>query len=124
MKTLLNRWFIAGCLIWLIVFTSRKLHHPLPSFINGYIDDAFAIPVIANLMLCFQRVLIIKSNFYTLSAWHVVFITAYVTLVFEVMLPIFSKTYTGDWIDTLLYVIGGIFFYKVMNKPVIEIRGV
>lgn len=122
MKTLLNKWFIAGCLTWLVVFTSRKLHHPLPPFINGYIDDAFAIPVIANLMLCFQRVFIIKNNYYTLSIWHVVFIIAYVTLVFEVLLPLFSKTYTGDWIDALLYVFGGVFFYRVMNKAILEVR--
>lgn len=122
MRTLLNKWFIAGCLVWLLVFTTRKLDHPLPQYINGYATDAFAIPVIANLMLFFQRVVAIKSNYYTLSAWHVVFITAYVTLVFEVLLPAYSKTYTGDWFDVVLYIIGGIFFYKVMNKPVMEIR--
>ncbi|MES2108254.1 MAG: hypothetical protein V4577_05890 [Bacteroidota bacterium] len=122
MKTLLNKWFIAGCLVWLLVFITRKLGHPLPPYINGYATDAFAIPVIANLMLCFQRVAIIKSNYYTLSVWHVAFITAYVALVFEILLPAYSKTYTGDWIDVMLYAIGGIFFYKVMNKPVMEVR--
>jgi len=122
MKTLLNRWFIAGCIVWLLVFATRKLHHPIP-YINGYITDVFAIPVIATLALCFQRVVVFKSNFYTLSKWHVVFITVYVSLAFEVLLPWLSKTYTGDWADVLLYIVGGIFFYRVMNKPVLEIRG-
>ncbi|SHN31418.1 hypothetical protein [Mucilaginibacter sp. OK098] len=121
MKTLLNKWFIASCLIWLIVITSRKLGHPLP-LINGYIDDAIAIPVIANLGLWFQRVVIIKNNYYVLSKWHVVFIVAYVSLIFEGLLPLFSKTYTADWIDVLLYIIGGVFFYRVMNKAVVKIR--
>jgi hypothetical protein len=122
MKTLLNKWFIAGCLIWLIVFIMRKLNHP-PPFVNGYIDDAVAIPVIANLGLWFQRVVIIKNNYYVLSKWHVVFITAYVALIFEGLLPWFSKAYTADWIDILLYIIGGVFFYKMMNKPLAEVRG-
>lgn len=121
MKTLLNRWFITGCVVWLLVFASRKLHHPIP-YINGYITDVFALPVIATLALCFQRVVVFKSNFYTLSKWHVVFITVYVSLAFEVLLPWLSKTYTGDWVDVLLYVVGGIFFYRVMNKPVAEVR--
>ena len=121
MKALLNRWFITGCVVWLLVFASRKLHHPLP-YINGYITDVFAIPVIATLALCFQRVIVFKNNFYTLSKWHVVFITAYVSLFFEVLLPWLSKTYTGDWVDVGLYIVGGIFFYKVMNRPVAEIR--
>jgi hypothetical protein len=122
MKTLLNKWFIASCLIWLVVITSRKMGHPLP-IINGYIDDAIAIPVIANLGLWFQRVVIIKNNYYVLSKWYVVFIVAYVSLIFEGLLPLFSKTYTADWIDVLLYIIGGMFFYRVMNRSVMEIRG-
>ena len=121
MKTLLNKWFIAGCLVWVIVFTTRKLHQPIP-YLNGYLTDIFAIPIIATLALCFQRVIVFKNNFYTLSKWHVVFITVYVSLVFELLLPRLSKTYTGDWVDVGLYIVGGIFFYREMNKPVVEIR--
>jgi hypothetical protein len=120
MKTLLNPWFILGCAIWLVVITARKLGHPLPMIINGYIDDAFAIPVITNLGLWWMRVVVIKSNYYVLSAWHVVFVVVYVSLAFEVVLPLLSKKYTGDWADALLYVIGGFFFYFVMNKPVLS----
>jgi hypothetical protein len=121
MKTLFNKWFIANCIIWLGVISTRKLGHPIP-YINGYIDDAIAIPVIASLALCFQRVVIFKNNYYVLSVWHVVFVTAYVSIAFEVILPLISKTYTGDWIDVLLYIIGAVFFYRVMNKPVVEVR--
>lgn len=123
MKTLVNKWFIAGCLVWLLVFTTRKLGHPLPQYINSYITDFFAIPVIANLALLFQRTVVIRSDFYTLSVGHIAFITAYVSLVFEVLLPAYSKTYTGDWLDVALYIAGAVFFYKVMNKPVLEVRG-
>jgi hypothetical protein len=121
MKTLFNHWFIAGCITWLITTIFRRLHHPLP-YVNGYINDAVAIPVIANLGLWFQRVVMVKNNTYVLSAGHVIFIVVYVSFVFEYLLPMFSKTYTGDWIDALLYVIGGLFFYKVMNKPIVVER--
>lgn len=122
MKTLLNRWFIAGCLIWLIVITLRRLGHPIP-LVNGYINDAWAIPVIANLGLWFQRSIVICSNYYVLSYRQVIFIVAYVSLLFELLLPYYSKTYTSDWIDVLLYMLGGIFFYKIINKPVMpEVR--
>jgi hypothetical protein len=117
MKTLLNRWFIICCLIWLIVITGRKLGHPFP-FINGYINDAVAIPVMASLGLWFQRVFMIRNNYYVLAPWHVIFIVVYVTLVFEILLPLFSKIYTADWADVLLYMIGGLFFYKIINMPI------
>lgn len=116
MKTLLNGWFIAGCFTWFIVIVMRKLGHPLP-VLNGYMDDAVAIPVIANLGLWFQRVFIIKNDYYVLAPWHVIFIVAYVTLLFEVLLPSISKSYTSDWIDIFLYLTGGLFFFKIMNRP-------
>jgi hypothetical protein len=121
MKTLLNPWFIAGCLTWVIVIILRRIGHPLP-YLNGYINDAFAIPVIANLGLWFNRVFIIKSNHYVLSKRQVIFIVLYVAIVFEGSLPYLSKTYTADWIDVLLYILGGLFFYRVMNKAQIEQR--
>jgi hypothetical protein len=43
-------------------------------------------------------------------------------VLFEGFLPLISKIYTADWMDVLLYCIGGLFFYGVMNKPVMEVR--
>jgi hypothetical protein len=122
MKTLLNPWFIAGCVIWALVITARKLGHPMPPLFNNYIDDAFAVPVIANFSLWYMRKVVIGSEYYVLSAWKVAFIVIYLTLVFEVFLPFISKTYTGDWIDTGLYAFGGLFFYFVMNRPLSKKR--
>jgi len=123
MKTLVNKWFVGGCLIWLVVTVLRRSGHPLP-LLNSYIDDLPAIPVIANLGLWFQRVFVIRSDYYVLSPWHVVFIVAYVSVLFELVLPYYSKAYTGDWLDVILYLAGGIFFYRIINKPnIAEKRG-
>jgi hypothetical protein len=119
MRTLLNPWFVAGCTIWLVIFLCRKLAHPVP-WVNGYIDDFFAVPVISNLTLWFMRRAVIRSSYYILSAWKVTFIVLYLSLVFEVLLPLLSKTYTSDWKDAVLYAIGGVFFYYVMNRPVLS----
>ena len=119
MKTLLNPWFLAGCIIWLVVITARKFSNPIP-WLNGYLDDAVAIPVIASLGLWFQRVFIYKNNYYVLAPGHVAFIVIYVSLIFEGLLPLLSKNYTADWIDVLLYITGGLFFFRVMNKPLMK----
>jgi len=95
----------------------RRSGHPLP-VLNGYIDDLLAIPVIANLGLWFQRVFVIRNHYYVLSPWHVVFIVVYVSVLFELILPYYSKTYTGDWLDVILYFAGGLFFYKIINSPI------
>jgi hypothetical protein len=121
MRTLLNPWFIAGCLVWLTVMITRALGHPLP-YVNGFITDVFAVPVIASISLWLQRVFIIKNNYYVLSPMQVIFIVIYLSLLFEWLLPMTSEIYTGDWIDVLLYLVGGLFFYGVMNKPVVVER--
>ena len=115
MKTLLNPIFLTGCLVWLLLFILKKTH-PVP-YLNGYIADAFAIPVIANLGLWFQRVFVYKNNGYVLKFGHVVFILIYVTLVFEIILPRYSNRYTADCLDAMLYIAGGVFFFRLMNKP-------
>ncbi|MBS1527765.1 MAG: hypothetical protein JST19_19125, partial [Bacteroidetes bacterium] len=79
-------------------------------------------PVIANIGLWFQRVFLIKSDYYIQSSGQVIFVVVYVGLLFEVILPLISKRYTADWIDVLLYGAGGFFFYWVMNKPLVNAK--
>lgn len=117
MRTLLNKWFITGCLIWFIVTILRKSGHPVP-VLNGYINDLVAIPVIANLGLWFQRTVVIHNNYYVLSRRHIIFVVVYVSILFELVLPYYSKRYTADWVDVLLYAAGGIFFYRIENQPI------
>lgn len=96
----------------------RKSGHPVP-VLNGYINDFVAIPVIANLGLWFQRMFVIRNNYYVLSRWHIIFIVVYVSILFELALPYYSKRYTADWVDVMLYAAGGIFFYRIENQPII-----
>ena len=117
MKTLLNRWFIAFCLIWSVLYFAKITHHPI-LFLNGYLADFLAVPVLANLGLWFQRIFIDKRSMYILKAGHVIFIVIYLSIAFEWLLPAYHpERFTGDWIDVLLYIIGGLFFFWVMNKP-------
>lgn len=121
MKTLLNPWFIAGCTVWLVIHIARAAGHPLP-YLNGSLTDFFAVPVLINISLWLQRVFIIKNNYYVLSPAQVIFFVIFTSVLFEGILPPLSKTYTADWMDIILYVAGGFFFYFVMNKPVVETR--
>ncbi len=88
-----------------------------PAYINGYLTDFAAGPVIATLGLCFMRVVVIRNNYYVLSPKQVAFVIIYLSLLFEGLLPLLSNKYTADWADIVLYASGGIFFYKVINKP-------
>ena len=118
MKTLLNPWFITFCIMWSILYLARITHHPV-LYLNGHLGDFMAVPVLANLGLWFQRIFIAKRSTYVLKAGHVIFIVLYLSIAFEWLLPKYHpEIFTGDWIDVLLYIVGGVFFLKLMNKPI------
>ena len=122
MKTLLNPWFLFFCLLWAVFYLARISQHPI-LFLHGHFTDLLAVPVIANLGLWFQRVFAYKRSTYVLKAGHLVFIVVYISIVFEWLLPKYDQQkYTGDWLDVFLYVLGGLFFFYIMNKPLLQTR--
>lgn len=118
MKTLLNRWFLCFCAVWVAFYLSKINQHPIP-LLSGHLTDFLAVPVIANLGLWFQRIFIAKRSTYVLKAGHVIFIVLYIAFIFEWLLPkYYPQKFTADWTDVLLYILGGLFFLWRMNKPI------
>ena len=85
--------------------------------LNDHLTDLIAVPVIASLGLTFQRMVMNKPNACCLKAGHVLFIIVYTAFVFEFWLPRHSVKYTADAWDVLMYFLGGVFFWFVMNRP-------
>jgi len=116
MKTLINPYFIFFSIIWLIVFSLTKFQIYLPNVIQFYLLDTIVIPVLANLGLWFLR-LITLNNSILLMPWHLIFIVLSVSVFFEILMPIYKPIrYTADIYDIVCYILGGMFFWKWMNK--------
>ena len=121
MKTLLNPWFLLFCAVWLVIFTLTKFHIYLPNFIQFYVLDIIAVPVLANLGLWFWR-FILQDNTRLLNFWQLIFIVLSVSIIFEVVMPtIKPNRYSADVFDVVSYVFGAMFFWWVMNKPSLKI---
>lgn len=115
MNTLLNKYFIAFSLIWLLIFTCTKLHFYFWWPIQFYLIDLIAVPVIGNLSLVFYRVLLKKKSA-RLSNWHIALMVLSLSLVFEWYMPKHNLRYTADIWDIAMYTFGGLFFSLLMNK--------
>ncbi len=115
MITLVNKYFIAFSLIWLLIFACTKLEIYLYWPIQFYFIDLIAVPIIGNLSLAFYR-FILKKEDERLSYWHIVFIVLSLSLVFEWFMPKHNLRYTADVWDVVMYFLGGLFFGLVMNK--------
>ncbi|WP_152969681.1 hypothetical protein [Pedobacter sp. Hv1] len=98
------------------MYVANRLGYIFPNLIQFYLSDLLAVPVIATLSLWLMRWLLSQQNF-VLVYWQLIFIIMMCSIIFEVLLPYFMERYVSDSVDVLMYLLGGGFFWKVMNKP-------
>ncbi|MDR6782351.1 glycopeptide antibiotics resistance protein [Pedobacter africanus] len=110
------KWLWVFLTIYLSIYLVKTTGYIFPPPIQYYLADLLAVPVVAGLSMCFMRYLTQNKNC-ILKSWQVIFILILFSISFECLLPLFMKRYTGDVVDVLLYCMGSLFFWKVMNKP-------
>lgn len=117
MYTLKNYWFKRLVIIWAVIFILTRLQIYMPKLAQFYLLDLIAIPALANIGLFFLR-FIKQNNNLVLKIWQLLFIVISTSIYFEVLMPIYKTyRYSADIYDIICYCFGGIFFWKVMNKP-------
>lgn len=100
---------------WLCIYISNRLGYVFPPFIQFYLADLLAIPVVATLSMWFMRS-VLQSKDFILDTWHIAFVTIFFSVLFEGILPNYMRRYTSDLVDVLMYVAGAFFFSFSMNK--------
>lgn len=113
-------WYTLSPLFWALAavylghWAWRLLGWHRPGWLQFYLDDVLCIPLVLT------STLFILRFFYgaqVLLAWyHVVFAVLYFSLAFEVIFPRYMARYTADWVDALLYALGGLAYYRFLNK--------
>ncbi|TGE24120.1 magnesium citrate secondary transporter [Hymenobacter aquaticus] len=96
---------------------ARLWHRPLPPLVTAYLSDLLAMPVILTLALVVQRrwvqrrAAFILPDSWLLGAW------LYVSVWFELALPLLSSRHVGDPLDAVAYGLGTLFFRQLLNRP-------
>jgi hypothetical protein len=84
--------------------------------VHSYLDDLLAIPVILGITLQIYRKIHPKKDAFSFTRIQILVAIIYVSVVFELILPRFSGTYTADIFDVFCYFVGGIYFYFLINR--------
>lgn len=91
----------------------------IPQIYRYYLPDLLAIPVLIVLTR-FLLFILTSYDFYKvlqpLTFGFIAFISLFVALIFELILPYVSYSYIADKIDVLMYIFGGTFYYFTLNK--------
>ncbi|SFB51271.1 magnesium citrate secondary transporter [Algoriphagus aquimarinus] len=112
-----NQIFIfASITFWINQYLEKALGIVVPVY-HSYGDDLMAMPVVFGICLQLMRWWHPNGEELTFTTRQVVVGLVYFSLVFEVLLPFKSTTYTADPLDVVCYVIGTLVFLKFMNKP-------
>lgn len=110
MKRLFDAIFLFYCGLWVFVKICRISGFRL-GCVNDYLTDIIAVPVIAHISFTIASYLTQKTP--QEPRLLLTCLTVYVGLVFEWMMPCYSKTYTSDMIDIVCYCLGGLLYYYV-----------
>lgn len=123
MKILQSPVFILCSVLFVLHQLLQKglgLHIP---YLHAYLDNFLAMPIILTLLLAERRLLFRKGNGYILTALDVLLATLYVSLISELLFPLFSDRFTTDWLDPVLYGLGSLLFYFTINQFPSNTRG-
>lgn len=97
-----------------VIYVLQRLGIVLPSFVNNYVNDLLAVPLTAWLTLAVLKQW--KGYTFVLSPLMILAIVFYFSVYFEWYLPQHNPRYTGDIIDVICYITGGITFYFIQKK--------
>lgn len=115
MKRLTDPFFISYVLIWLIVHGLRKMGIIIP-VVNDHLTDLVAVPAMSHCCIVITQLFFVKDPKYTYPLSYLLFIAAYLSVVFEWLMPRYSAVYTGDLWDVPAYFLGSFFYYFVHGR--------
>lgn len=97
------------CIIACTIYSMQRLNLSVPSLINNYVNDFLCLPILLGVISFVIRRL--KNDYsFRLPFLFVIILASYYSFYFEQYLPRFNSRYTADWIDVILYFLGGFAF--------------
>lgn len=116
-KMLLRPWFIAISTIALTHQVLQKVFNFNILVIDSYLDPFLFMPILLHFILMERRYIFGKGASYCLSWYQILTVILFVSIVCELLFPRWSAEFTADYIDVIVYFIGGIVFGVFWNVP-------
>ncbi|TDE06012.1 hypothetical protein [Flavobacterium sandaracinum] len=105
-------------IIALIIYIRQRFHLPLPAVVNNYVNDFLYLPLLLGAIEYVIRRLK-KDSTFKLPIAFILFLACCYSFYFEYYLPRVNPRYTADWIDVILYFLGGFAYFfsqKMENR--------
>jgi hypothetical protein len=114
---LLKPWFMVALMLLLMHQISQKILKIKIVLADSFLDPLLFLPILLHLILLERRFIIGKGQYYVLSWFRILTITAFVSVVCEILFPHWSSSFTADYKDVICYLAGGVIFGIFFNSP-------
>lgn len=111
----LRWWFLIALSIAVLHQVLQKILNIQIQVVNSYLDPLLFLPILLQLMLFERRYLFEKDAQYVFSWYQILMVVFVVSMVCEVLFPLWNPAFTADYIDAICYLIGGVIFGVFFN---------
>ena len=116
MKILYSPVFIICCILFVAHQATQQFFRISIPLVDNHLDNLLAPPILFTLLVAERRIIFKRGADYTLDQTEVILATLFLIVVSEWLFPFLSDNFTSDWMDVLVYVMGGFLFYYTINK--------
>jgi len=115
LKLITNSYFIGAILLYVTIQMLRTYQISTPTLINNYLTDFLCLPIVIVFSTIGIRFLKRDKNYWP-SLEMVLSLGLFFSIVFELVLPRISQSFTGDAGDMIAYFVGIVFYYLIIHK--------
>ena len=102
------RLLLPALLLFLAHQLAQKVLHLHVAWADDFLDPMLCMPILMGGFLYEQRRWLGRQRF---SLFEILAITAFLSVVFECLFPIWSSGFTADWRDVVCYFAGALLFF-------------
>jgi len=114
-KTYSDQSFIGSIIIYVLVRVFRSFSWvKLPNFLLYNLTDFLCLPILLTITHIFIKILFPKQLF-KISLIQIGLLALFYSVLFEYILPKYSVKHTADYIDVLMYFLGGGYYWLYKN---------
>jgi hypothetical protein len=121
-KVEINPWFVGSVILYFLVRTLRVYSWiELPNFLLYNLTDFLCLPIlltIANLLIK----ILFPSQCFKISVSQIVLLVLFYSVLFECILPKVSTKYTADYLDVIMYFLGGGFYWLLSRNKISSVN--
>lgn len=115
MKNKISYWFLSGLMFWLLIVFLRKKGIIIP-VISNHFTDFITVPMYTYLIEYLMNT--VMGYRWKPDVKFIFTSVLYLSLLFEVICPMLSERFTGDILDVMAYLAGGIVCYLLKIRSV------